>query len=1000
MKNRIKIAVLLWFCALGFTLPVQAVPVAFYQSFAGNYDFVVTGGSLRTSDANPCLVTNNDTAALSGIPASANIVAAYLYWAGSGSSPDYTITFEGGSLAADRTFTETAGTRDWFAGFSDVTVVVQNKAGGPNGLYSFADLTVDTGGDHCTVATVLSGWGLAVVYEDAAEPLRVINVYDGLQNFWGDSITLNPSNFRIPNSGIDGRFSVLTWEGDIGNSTPLNGLNEDLRFNGTLLVDALNPSQNQYNSTINSLGVNNSYGVDFDSYDIGSTLSPGDTSATTFYSTGQDRVLLTLQVISMTNSPVSDLAITKSHSGDFSVGQQGVYTIGVDNNGPLDEPGPVTVSDTLPAGLSYVSATGTGWSCGAVGQDVTCTRTGVLASGASTANITLTVNVAAAAAPSVTNTASVAGANFDNAAANDSASDVTTVLIPDLTTSTKSVVDLNGGDADPGDTLRYTITINETGGAAAGGVSVTDAIDALLSGFNVISIPSGATDSSTPGTGPLNVSNISVPANGSVTIVFDANVAGSANSGDVINNTASITNPVNSVVTDAVAPTVIVSESTIPSSGVKNLYPYFNNNTLSRIVPAVNTTSAAIAGQGGTLNLNITPATQAALTLGNGNIQIPLCMQRSGFGFAGRNVTVTLDYIATGPGGSTGPIGDQTLTNILNSNGYQQVIFNINLGADVTLNPNTAIRLTLTNSTGFSPNLSVQARSLIAGSCGTDSRISLNANTVINVDLVEAYTAAYPGGVVAGPVAPGSTVYLRALVSDPFGSFDITGADIDIVDSNGNTVVTAAAMTQVADSGVATRTFEYEYTTPGAGPTGFWTARVTGIEGTEGTVTHLGVGAFQLGAPNISVMKLISTISDPVNDTTNPKAIPNAIVEYQVIATNSGVASPNANSVVIIDSLNPNLQFYFGNPENPVLFTDGTPSSGLTFTFTSLASVTDDVAFSNDGGTTFVTPSVDVDGFDITVPPINFIRISPQGIFNPSGGGDPNFSLRFRARVR
>ena len=47
----------------------------------------------------------------------------------------------------------------------------------------------------------------------------------------------------------------------------------------------------------------------------------------------------------------------------------GAYSIVVQNNGGTVT-GPTTVTDTLPAGLSFVSGTGTGWSCGATGQAV------------------------------------------------------------------------------------------------------------------------------------------------------------------------------------------------------------------------------------------------------------------------------------------------------------------------------------------------------------------------------------------------------------------------------------------------------------------------------------------------------------------------------------------------------------------------------------------------------------------------------------------------------
>ena len=75
---------------------------------AGNVDFVVTGGTLRTqpNTGNACAVTSSDSANLTGIPAGATIQAAYLYWAGSGPSADNTVRLNGSVRSADRTFTE------------------------------------------------------------------------------------------------------------------------------------------------------------------------------------------------------------------------------------------------------------------------------------------------------------------------------------------------------------------------------------------------------------------------------------------------------------------------------------------------------------------------------------------------------------------------------------------------------------------------------------------------------------------------------------------------------------------------------------------------------------------------------------------------------------------------------------------------------------------------------------------------------------------------------
>jgi uncharacterized repeat protein (TIGR01451 family) len=124
-----------------------------------------------------------------------------------------------------------------------------------------------------------------------------------------------------------------------------------------------------------------------------------------------------------------DLTITKSHTGNFKQGDNGdTYTITVSNLGLKPTSGTVTVTDTVPAGLTPTAPTGSfdGWTCSINGQVLTCTQNDVLDSGASYAPITLTVNVANDAAPSVTNTVTVSGGG-ELKTDNDSASDVTPI---------------------------------------------------------------------------------------------------------------------------------------------------------------------------------------------------------------------------------------------------------------------------------------------------------------------------------------------------------------------------------------------------------------------------------------------------------------------------------------------------------------------------------------------------------------------------------------------
>ena len=123
--------------------------------------------------------------------------------------------------------------------------------------------------------------------------------------------------------------------------------------------------------------------------------------------------------------PVPDLAITLTHGGNFAPGQIGAtYSIVVNNVGSGSSSGAVTVADTLPAGLTATSIAGTGWTCSQPGGS--CSRSDALAAGSSYPALTLTVNVAANAAASVTNVATLSNA-ADGNSSNNSSSDPTTI---------------------------------------------------------------------------------------------------------------------------------------------------------------------------------------------------------------------------------------------------------------------------------------------------------------------------------------------------------------------------------------------------------------------------------------------------------------------------------------------------------------------------------------------------------------------------------------------
>jgi len=129
-----------------------------------------------------------------------------------------------------------------------------------------------------------------------------------------------------------------------------------------------------------------------------------------------------------TSTPIpsnTDLQLAKTIGSTFTVGSTAIYILTVSNLGPASTAGAVTVIDPLPSGLTFVSASGSGWSCSASGQTVSCSTSGSIAAG-SNATVSLTVGVGSAAYPTVTNTATLSYAGDTNAS-NNTARKATTI---------------------------------------------------------------------------------------------------------------------------------------------------------------------------------------------------------------------------------------------------------------------------------------------------------------------------------------------------------------------------------------------------------------------------------------------------------------------------------------------------------------------------------------------------------------------------------------------
>jgi uncharacterized repeat protein (TIGR01451 family) len=115
-----------------------------------------------------------------------------------------------------------------------------------------------------------------------------------------------------------------------------------------------------------------------------------------------------------------DLAVSKSAGSPVLVGDEATWTVTVSNVGTIDDLGKVTVTDTLPDGAVFKSATGTDWNCSASGQKVTCEHTEASFAAGASEEIVVTSRMTQRGA--ATNEVSVATTAYEENLSNNSAS--------------------------------------------------------------------------------------------------------------------------------------------------------------------------------------------------------------------------------------------------------------------------------------------------------------------------------------------------------------------------------------------------------------------------------------------------------------------------------------------------------------------------------------------------------------------------------------------------
>ena len=542
---------------------------------------------------------------------------------------------------------------------------------------------------------------------------------------------------------------------------------------------------------------------------------------------------------------------------------------------------------------------------------------------------------------------------------------------------TKTVVDSSNNPVSsiaPGGSIRYLITATNFGpnNVTATGVGIQDSIPASITGVTwTCAAAGGATCVVASGSGNTLNTTANLPRYGTVTYTINGTVSAPVNS--TISNTASLVIPgavsdYNSS-DDSATATVTVS---VAGSGNKPLYLLYDTGTTGHLyrTPSAVTANYVSIANGSTVSWALSPVLQLADTISSGSIPVQLWLSAS------TSKTYTINPITLLCGATT--VATLTTGTAALTGTAAMFTFNLPHATSYTCMAGNAWTLNITNNTATGT-----VRVWPAPSAGNYSYVTLPSQNVINVDSEGFYTASYlsGGGTAITLRAPGQTVYIRSTISDPFGSYDISAANVTITDSASTVRVNAGAMTMVYDTGYAKKIYEYAYTVPAGGPTGTWTAKVVASEGSEGTVTHSLTETLTVAVPNLFILKSADKAT----------ASPGEVITYTIQIKNDGTGS--ANMVTLSDNLgNYNalaISAYSGSPFN---FTEGSPlPSGLT-----LGTPT----YSNDHGTTYTyTPLVSgaggaPAGYDGVVTDWKIIMNNNMN----AGGG--NFILNYKVIVK
>jgi hypothetical protein len=310
-------------------------------------------------------------------------------------------------------------------------------------------------------------------------------------------------------------------------------------------------------------------------------------------------------------------------------------------------------------------------------------------------------------------------------------------------------------------------------------------------------------------------------------------------------------------------------------------------------------------------------------------------------------------------------------------------------------------------------SIDLDPRSIDPNTLGTPHGVSLNdlndadagpPNGLLNYPVIVRASLVAGELSFSGFARPNSSIELYVAQTDSSGFGEgltylgtfIEGSAADLDATTGS--YGPAAINGVAQGTDNTNRFSFRVAAPAGVAVG---TTLTGTATLNGETSEFSGNVVVTAGPSLQVTKQVSSLSDPLNGSTNPKSIPGAVKLYVVQVANQGTGVVDNNSLYVVDKIPANTRMFVGDlgapGSGPVSFVNGSPSSALTWTFTALNSSTDDLDFSNDGGATWnYVPVADANGADAA---ITDIRMKPKGLMPGQGTGSPSFSLQFRVLV-